>query len=48
VLPPIVVKDELAAGTLVEIDRLPGITEQFVAVTIKRRFANSLVAMLIT
>jgi LysR family transcriptional activator of nhaA len=48
VLPPIVVKDELAAGTLVELDRLPGITEQFVAVTIKRRFANSLVAMLIT
>jgi LysR family transcriptional regulator, transcriptional activator of nhaA len=48
VLPPIVVKDELAAGTLIELDRLPGITEQFVGVTIKRRFPNPLVAMLMT
>jgi LysR family transcriptional activator of nhaA len=48
VLPPIVVKDELAAGTLIELDRLPGITEQFVCVTVKRRFSNPLVASLIT
>lgn len=48
VLPPIVVKDELAAGTLIELDQLPGIIEQFLAVTVKRRFANSLVAMLLT
>ena len=48
VLPPIVVKDELAAGTLIELDRLPGITEQFVAVTVKRRFPNPLIAMLVT
>ena len=48
VLPPIVVKDELAAGTLVELDRLPGITEQFVAVTVKRRFPNPLVGTLVS
>ena len=47
VLPPIVVKDELAAGTLIEVDRLPGITEQFLAVTAKRRFPNPLVAALL-
>jgi LysR family transcriptional activator of nhaA len=48
VLPPIVVKDELAAGTLVELDRLPGIAEQFVAVTVKRRFPNPLVGTLVS
>ena len=48
VLPTIVVKDELADGTLVELDRLPGITEQFLAVTVKRRFPNPLVATLVT
>lgn len=47
VLPPIVVKDELAAGTLIELDRLPGIIEQFLAVTAKRRFPNPLVAALL-
>ena len=47
VLPPIVVKDELQAGTLSELDRLPGITEQFVAVTTKRRFQAPLVTSLL-
>lgn len=47
VLPPIVVKDELAAGLLVELDHLPGITEQFIAVTTKRRFPSPLVAKLV-
>lgn len=47
VLPPIVVKDELAAGTLAELDQLPGITEQFLAVTVKRRFPNPLVISLL-
>ncbi len=47
VLPPIVVKDELAAGSLLELDRLPGISEQFLAVTTKRRFPNHLVATLL-
>ncbi len=48
VLPPIVVKDELASGALVELAQLPGITEQFFAVNIKRRFTNPLIAMLVT
>jgi LysR family transcriptional activator of nhaA len=47
VLPPIVVRDELAAGTLREADRLPGIAERFYAVTIERRFPNPMVRALI-
>ncbi|WP_019956121.1 LysR family transcriptional regulator [Yoonia vestfoldensis] len=47
VLPPVVVKDELAAGLLVEHARLDGITERFVAVTLRRRFPNPLVAELL-
>lgn len=42
VIPPIVVQDELAAGRLIEAHRLPGITEVFLAVTLDRRFPNSL------
>jgi LysR family transcriptional regulator, transcriptional activator of nhaA len=40
VLPPIVVKDELAAGSLIEAVRLPGLSENFYAVTLRRRFPN--------
>lgn len=47
VLPPIVVKDELASGLLVEADHLPGVTETFYAITIKRRFPHLLVAPLL-
>ncbi|OLP46330.1 LysR family transcriptional regulator [Rhizobium oryziradicis] len=47
VLPPIVVKGELEAGTLVEFDTLPGMIESFFAVTIKRRFPNSLIRPLL-
>lgn len=47
VLPPIVVRDELEAGTLVELDRLPQITESFYAVTLERRFPNPLVRELL-
>ncbi len=43
VIPPIVVRDELAAGTLCELARLEGITEGFFAVTLQRRFPNPLV-----
>jgi LysR family transcriptional activator of nhaA len=43
VIPPIVVRDELAAGTLAELARLDGITESFFAVTLQRRFPNPLV-----
>ena len=47
VIPPIVVQDELASGRLVEAHRLPGIREQFLAVTLDRRFPNPLLAELI-
>jgi len=47
VLPPIAVRDELAAGTLAEAERLPGIVETFFAVTTDRRFPNAAVRTLI-
>ena len=43
VIPPIVVRDELASGALAELARLDGITEVFAAVTLQRRFPNPLV-----
>jgi LysR family transcriptional activator of nhaA len=42
VLPPIVVQDELASGHLIEVARLPGLEEVFLAVTLRRRFPNPL------
>ena len=42
VIPPIVVKDELEAGLLVEALRLAEITETFYAVTLERKFPNPL------
>ncbi|HEY8596511.1 MAG TPA: LysR family transcriptional regulator [Devosiaceae bacterium] len=47
VVPPIVVKDELEAGLLVEADKLPGLVETFIAVTLSRRFPNPLVRALL-
>jgi LysR family transcriptional activator of nhaA len=47
VLPPIVVRDELGAGALVEAEALPGIAETFLAVTTQRRFPNPVVRDLI-
>jgi LysR family transcriptional activator of nhaA len=47
VLPPIVVKGELDAGTLVEFDALPGMIESFYAVTVKRRFPNPIIEPLL-
>ncbi len=47
VLPPIVVKGELEAGSLVEFDALPGMIESFFAVTVKRRFPNPLIRPLL-
>jgi len=47
VLPAIVVKDEVRAGTLVRAARLPGIVETFYAVTVPRRFPNPLIAPLL-
>ena len=42
VIPPIVVRDELQSGALVEVSRLDGIVETFFAVTRERRFPNPL------
>jgi LysR family transcriptional activator of nhaA len=47
VLPPIVVRDEIASGVLVEADQLPGLAETFYAVTVERRFPNPLVRALL-
>ncbi len=44
VIPPIVVRDELASGVLCELARLEGISEGFFAITLQRRFPNPLVA----
>lgn len=47
VMPPIVVRDELAGGTLVESAQLPNLTETFYGVTVERRFPNPLLAGLL-
>ncbi|MCL5776091.1 LysR family transcriptional regulator [Limibaculum sp. FT325] len=47
VVPPIVVRDELASGRLVELSRLPGIAESFYAVTPERRFPHPLLPLLL-
>ncbi|MRG70793.1 LysR family transcriptional regulator [Alphaproteobacteria bacterium HT1-32] len=46
VIPPIVVKDELEASMLTEVDQLPDITETFFAITVERRFPNPLLKTL--
>ncbi|NIY76861.1 LysR family transcriptional regulator [Thalassospira sp. HF15] len=45
VIPPIVVKDEIARGELIEALVLPDIVETFYAVTMRRRFPNPALAM---
>ena len=47
VVPPIVVKDELDSGLLVEADHFPHLDETFYAVTLSRRFPNPLLRQLI-
>lgn len=47
VVPPIVVKDELEQGILVEAEQVPDLTEAFYAVTLKRRFPNPLLKTLL-
>ena len=47
VIPPIVARDELAAGTLVEVAQLPEIAEAFHAITLARKFPNPLLAELL-
>jgi LysR family transcriptional activator of nhaA len=48
VIPPIVVRDELASGALVEAAQLDGIHETFLAITRERRFPNPLLAELLS
>lgn len=47
VIPPIVVRDELDSGELVELAPLPDLRETFYAVTLTRRFPNPLVQELV-
>lgn len=47
-VPPVVVKGELSAGTLVERHRIDGITESFYAITASRRFPSALVRELVS
>ncbi len=47
VVPPIVVKDEIESGRLLEAAQLPGLKEAFYAVTLTRRFPNTLLRTLI-
>lgn len=46
VIPPIVVRDELATGRLLEAAQLPDIEETFYTVTLQRKFPNPLLATL--
>jgi LysR family transcriptional activator of nhaA len=46
-VPPIVVRDELVAGVLVEHCRIPEVTETFYAIVQKRRFPNRLLSELL-
>jgi LysR family transcriptional activator of nhaA len=46
-VPPIVVRDELKAGILVERCRIPELTESFYAIVQARRFPNSLLTDLL-
>jgi LysR family transcriptional activator of nhaA len=46
-VPPIVVRDELQSGVLVELCNIPEVTESFYAIVQKRQFPNPLVAELI-
>ena len=47
VVPPIVVKDELSSGKLVEVEQLPKISETFYALTMPRRFPNAALRMVL-
>lgn len=47
VVPPIVVRDELDSGVLVEVAKLPGLAETFFAITLERRFPNPLLNLVL-
>ena len=46
-VPPIVVRDELKNGTLIEHCRIPEVTEKFYAIVQKRRFPNQLLGKIL-
>ena len=46
-VPPIVVRDELESGVLVEHCRIPQLTESFYAIILSRRFPNQLLGELL-
>lgn len=46
-VPPVVVRDEIESGVLVETHRIPQISETFYAITPSRRFPNPLVGELV-
>ena len=48
VMPPVVVRDELRAGTLTDFGALPGVFEEFYAITIRRRFESPLLKRLLS
>jgi LysR family transcriptional activator of nhaA len=47
-VPPIVVRDELQMGVLVEHYRIPQLSESFYAIVLKRQFPNQLLSGLLT
>lgn len=47
-VPPVVVRDELKTGILVEVCRVPEITERFFAITPTRQFSHPLLAVLLS
>ena len=47
VVPPVVLRDELASGALVEAPHDLALSEAFYAVTAERRFPNPLIAALL-
>jgi LysR family transcriptional regulator, transcriptional activator of nhaA len=46
-VPPVVVRDEIASGALIETQRIPELQETFYAITPSRRFPNPLVGELV-
>jgi LysR family transcriptional activator of nhaA len=46
-VPPVVVKDELESGSLVERYKFPQIKESFYAITPRRRFPNPILSELL-
>ncbi|MDI9246398.1 LysR family transcriptional regulator [Marinobacter sp. CHS3-4] len=48
ILPPVVVRDELQAGTLQEYGELPGVYEDFYAISIRRQFVSPTLSALLS